>query len=286
MLSNRLELREQILCCDRCELHTTGPVPFTGPEDAAFAIVGEAPGASEAEQGKPFVGMSGKLLRESLVEAGLDPDQAFIFNTVSCYPKGPPQPPHTEACHPNFLAQLNLTTASCFLVLGSKAMEAFRPDLRISSARGHAFQQEGKVVFMAVHPAYALRRRGDVMATFKTDLSIFAQIVAEQKKNGTHSAVVKYGALRCVVCGQLEEDTESHYVEESGLFYCGRCSSSSLEARLSKRQVNAKIGVSTPVEAPAGQKPDIEPDTELSEELKKAVELVQLTFPGTEVVPA
>lgn len=82
----RLLLRERILDCTACDLHSTssGPVPFSGPAPASYAIVGEAPGAEEDLRGEPFLGKSGQLLRRMLEGAGLDPVEAFIANTVSC----------------------------------------------------------------------------------------------------------------------------------------------------------------------------------------------------------
>ena len=44
-------------------------------------LVGEAPGAEEEKEGKPFIGMSGKLLRKTLLEIEIEPDDVYITNT-------------------------------------------------------------------------------------------------------------------------------------------------------------------------------------------------------------
>src|SRR4051812_46186873 len=63
-----------------------GDVPVTGRP--RFVLVGEAPGATEDETGRPFVGRSGALLDLLLGEAGLDRGQAAGLNIVKCRPPG------------------------------------------------------------------------------------------------------------------------------------------------------------------------------------------------------
>ena len=59
-----------------------------GPRNAEIAIVGEAPGAQEDQQGKPFVGASGMLLSELLSNVGIVKSQCYITNTVKERPSG------------------------------------------------------------------------------------------------------------------------------------------------------------------------------------------------------
>lgn len=42
-----------------------------GPIEPELMIIGEAPGASEEEQGIPFVGVSGQILNDCLIKAGI-----------------------------------------------------------------------------------------------------------------------------------------------------------------------------------------------------------------------
>src|ERR1700692_5039246 len=77
--------------CTRCaELAATRKtVVFgAGNADADLMFVGEAPGASEDEQGLPFVGRAGKLLDTLLEEIGLDRKDVFVANTIKCRPPG------------------------------------------------------------------------------------------------------------------------------------------------------------------------------------------------------
>src|SRR6185312_14405912 len=87
----RREALKQVLAqargCTRCpELASTrkSVVFGAGNADAELMFVGEAPGASEDEQGLPFVGRAGKLLSQLLEEIGLSRDEVFIANTLKC----------------------------------------------------------------------------------------------------------------------------------------------------------------------------------------------------------
>jgi uracil-DNA glycosylase len=63
-------------------------VPPSGPRNAKVMLVGEAPGFHEEEQGRPFVGESGKLLRKMLRAAGLNFDDCFVTNVARVRPYG------------------------------------------------------------------------------------------------------------------------------------------------------------------------------------------------------
>jgi uracil-DNA glycosylase len=79
------ELLAQARACERCsELAATRKtVVFgAGNADAELMFVGEAPGASEDEQGLPFVGRAGKLLDQLLAEIGMARKQVFVANVL------------------------------------------------------------------------------------------------------------------------------------------------------------------------------------------------------------
>lgn len=63
-------------------------VPGFGPRDAKIVVVGEAPGAEEVKEGKPFVGKSGQLLRVFLLKAGIDPNEVYYTNLCKERPPG------------------------------------------------------------------------------------------------------------------------------------------------------------------------------------------------------
>lgn len=215
---NRLELRERILGCEACDLHATssGPVPFSGPTPADFAIVGEAPGADEDKGGEPFIGRAGQLLRHHLGEAGLDVARAFICNTVSCYPNGTPRPASIGACRQNLWDQLALARVSMILALGSVALASFRPDLRITMAHGQTFGlPDGRTVFTTFHPAAALRRT-DWEREMATDLLRFGAAVSQGSWTGLTVEL-------CAYCRQPEAEMAEIFFDRSGLPFCEKC---------------------------------------------------------------
>ena len=67
-----------------------GPIAYQLPEQPfnGLAIVGEAPGADEVKQGRPFVGRSGQLLNELLAEAGVGRAHALVANVFRYQPPG------------------------------------------------------------------------------------------------------------------------------------------------------------------------------------------------------
>jgi uracil-DNA glycosylase family 4 len=126
-------LLAQARSCTRCpELASTRKtVVFgAGNADADLMFVGEAPGASEDEQGLPFVGRAGKLLSQLLEEIGLDRDAVFIANTLKCRPPGnrDPQPIEIENCRSYLLRQVELIEPSIICSLGNFSTKLLRAD--------------------------------------------------------------------------------------------------------------------------------------------------------------
>jgi uracil-DNA glycosylase family 4 len=119
--------------CVRCpELAATRKtVVFgAGNADADLMFVGEAPGASEDEQGVPFVGRAGKLLETLLGEVGLQRSEVFIANTLMCRPPGnrDPLPIELENCHEYLLRKVELIEPTVICTLGNFSTKLLRGD--------------------------------------------------------------------------------------------------------------------------------------------------------------
>jgi uracil-DNA glycosylase len=119
--------------CQRCpELAATRKtVVFgAGNADADLMFIGEAPGASEDEQGVPFVGRAGKLLEKLLVEVGLERSEVFIGNTLQCRPPGnrDPLPTELENCHEYLLRKVELIQPTVICTLGNFSTKLLRGD--------------------------------------------------------------------------------------------------------------------------------------------------------------
>jgi uracil-DNA glycosylase family 4 len=136
-----------------------GDVPAAGRP--RFALVGEAPGATEDETGRPFVGRSGALLDELLAAAGLDRAQAAVLNVVKCRPPGNRTPKASEVarCSGWLRRQLELLDPPVVVALGLSAAKWFLgPRVVLAQAREQApFDWQGRALWPTYHPSAAVR---------------------------------------------------------------------------------------------------------------------------------
>ncbi len=135
-----------------------GDVPITGRP--RFALVGEAPGATEDETGRPFVGRSGVLLDQLLDEAGLDRAQAAVLNVVKCRPPGnrTPKAPEVARCSGWLRRQLELLDPPVVVALGLSAAKWFLgPRTVLAQVRARPHEIDGRAVWATYHPSAAIR---------------------------------------------------------------------------------------------------------------------------------
>ncbi len=133
----------------------------SGNPYARLIIVGEAPGASEDKEGKPFVGKSGRLLRELLIKAGFDIEEDIYFcNVIKSRPPRNRKPTTKEILihKPWLMQQINLIDPRMILLTGSTAMKAVL-DLNesITKLRGKWIKKNGKEYISIFHPSYLMR---------------------------------------------------------------------------------------------------------------------------------
>ena len=148
--------------CTRCPLYSTAlnPVPGEGNPDADFMVVGEAPGASEDETGRPFVGAAGQLLTKILGAIKLEREDVFIANVLKHRPPGNrnPLPEEVAACSPYLLRQIELVRPKVILALGTFAAQTLlATKLPISKLRGQVHRYHGVPLIVTYHPAALLR---------------------------------------------------------------------------------------------------------------------------------
>ena len=143
---------------ESCE-NATNMVPGEGSEAADVMIVGEAPGASEDAQGRPFVGRAGKLLDQLLAEAGMERGDVFITNVVKARPPGNRDPKRAEVEHwmPVLEEQLALVSPRLVVPLGRHALAHFAPGAKISQVHGTLLLERDRALYPLYHPAAALR---------------------------------------------------------------------------------------------------------------------------------
>jgi DNA polymerase len=123
-------------------------------------FIGEAPGADEDEQGRPFVGRAGQLLRKLIQHIRLEEGEYFIGNVLKCRPPGnrDPEPLEIEACKPWLHAQIAVIKPLVIMPLGRFSMSLLLdPKMQIGKVRGTVIEREGQVFMPTYHPAAILR---------------------------------------------------------------------------------------------------------------------------------
>ncbi len=158
------KLHAAIRRCNNCGLcaSATHHVVGEGPADAALMLVGEAPGAQEDKQGRPFVGPSGHLLTRLLERAGVDRKDVFITSVVKCRPPGNRDPLQAElaACAEHLRDQLAIIRPKVICTLGRFAAQTLI-DKKLSITREHGQPRriEGTLFIPLYHPAAALHQQ-------------------------------------------------------------------------------------------------------------------------------
>lgn len=156
------EIARAVAECRRCPLYATAtnPVPGDGSAEADFMCVGEAPGANEDEQGKPFVGQAGQLLTKILAAIDLRREDVFIANVLKHRPPGNrnPLPDEVIACTPYLVRQIELVRPKVILALGTFAAQTLlETKLTIGKLRGQVHRYYGVPLIVTYHPAALLR---------------------------------------------------------------------------------------------------------------------------------
>jgi uracil-DNA glycosylase family 4 len=155
----RQEIRSHRGCgFEPCET-ATNMVPGEGSAPAVVMLVGEAPGATEDVEGRPFCGPAGRLLDELLAEAGLAREQIYLTNVVKARPPRNRDPLPAEVAHwmPWLEAELALVQPSLVVPLGRHALAHFTDGLKISDVHGTEITARGRALFPMYHPAAGLR---------------------------------------------------------------------------------------------------------------------------------
>jgi uracil-DNA glycosylase len=156
------EVAEAVRICQHCRLFKTAQhgVPGEGNPDADFVCVGEAPGATEDETGRPFVGQAGQLLTKILAAINLSREDVFICNVIKHRPPANrnPAPDEIAACSPYLIRQLELIRPKVILALGTFAAQTLlETKLAIGKLRGQVHRYHGIPLVVTYHPAALLR---------------------------------------------------------------------------------------------------------------------------------
>jgi DNA polymerase len=162
------KIADQVAKCKKCDLASTrtNPVPGEGNSDAMVVFVGEAPGADEDAQGRPFVGRAGQLLEKIINAMGLKRSDVYICNILKSRPpeNRDPKPDEINACLPYLQSQLEIIEPEIIVALGAHAARTLLDTNKpIGQLRGqfHEYNiglDHPPIKLMATyHPAYLLR---------------------------------------------------------------------------------------------------------------------------------
>ncbi len=190
---------KEISECKKCPLHKyrKNVVPGEGPLNAEIMFIGEAPGASEDEQGRPFVGAAGKLLTELLEKNGIKRTSVYITNIIKCRPPGNRDPEEKEinACLPYLIKQISIIKPKIIVTLGRHAGRI------IFKLMGKNFQSMSKehgklvkgviehiglnvIVIPTYHPAAALYKP-DIRRIIEEDFKIIRNSITSREGRKT-----------------------------------------------------------------------------------------------------
>ena len=153
---------ELIAGCRKCALCQTRSrtVPGEGDPAARLMLVGEGPGATEDQTGRPFVGQAGLLLDKILEAIECPRPTTYIANIVKCRPpqNRKPLPDEMASCLPYLHRQVALVKPKVLIALGSTAAEGMLGVKKsLGELRGKVHRWNGIPLVVTYHPAALLR---------------------------------------------------------------------------------------------------------------------------------
>jgi DNA polymerase len=180
------EIQASVGDCLRCPLHQgrTNIVHTEGNRKARLMFVGEAPGADEDIQARPFVGRAGQLLTKIIEAIGFKREEVLIGNVNRCRPPGNRAPTTDEAemCKPFLLREIAAVQPDVIVVLGNTAMKNLLDTKEgITKLRGNFQDYKGIKVMPTFHPAYLLRDPSKKKETWE-DLKKVRDFLDEQSR--------------------------------------------------------------------------------------------------------
>jgi len=163
-------LKNEVISCKKCKLWKTrkNAVPGSGNPKSKIMFIGEAPGATEDEEGKPFVGSAGKLLTRLIQEVlGMGREEVYITNLVKCRPPNnrDPEPDEIISCKDYLEREIMIIKPKIIVTLGNHSTSYIfkKANLRFTSitrVRGKKYDIEifgiKIILFPTYHPAAAL----------------------------------------------------------------------------------------------------------------------------------
>lgn len=161
--------------CGSCGLFKTCRSPkivVDGRGAEQVLVVGEAPGVTEDEEGKPFIGKAGQYLRQALNGIGVSLTRdAWATNALICRPpnNATPKAKQIDFCRPNLLRAIEENQPRVILTLGRAALASVVGPYWSSDVGtmerwvGWKIPLEKHWVVATYHPSYLLRSKNQLL---------------------------------------------------------------------------------------------------------------------------
>jgi uracil-DNA glycosylase len=189
------ELERAVREFDGCALRETAMnLCFAdGPADAEVMFIGEAPGAEEDRQGRPFCGPSGRLLDRMLAAIGLDRSEVYITNVIYWRPPGNRTPTAAEVavCSAFLERQIALLDPRLIVFVGgiaARALLGVKEGVTKLRGRGYEYRPPdgGRTIpaMVLFHPAYLLRQPAQKRLAWRDMLALKLQLERLREEEG------------------------------------------------------------------------------------------------------
>lgn len=212
-------LRREVATCTTCPLHETRQKVAVdrGTVGAKLAIIGEAPGEREDEEGSCFIGPAGEELDRLLRKARIPSRDYIIFNILKCRPPGNRFPGDSGSAVDGrcvhtciekwFDLQFRILAPKVVVLVGRRALEwtlyrKFQDCPPMGVAAGKWFlsgEYPGVDFFAMYHTSYLLRTEqhepelhADALAAAQKTLRAASDALTGQKPRG--KPIVLHGA--------------------------------------------------------------------------------------------
>lgn len=146
--------------CKRCKLHEGCVTPFmesAGSDEPLVLVVGEMPNSNDDFMGKPFTGELGDLVRDTLEDAGFDPDTIRYTNVARCFPDDTKlSKRHINLCKHFVVEEIQDFQPSLVFLLGGGPLNALLGQSSISQWNGVVVERDEAIYVPLYHPNYVM----------------------------------------------------------------------------------------------------------------------------------
>lgn len=168
-----------------------------GLSNAAIVLIGEAPGAEEEREGRPFVGDSGRELNNYLLRVGLLRSNIYITNVLKCRPPGnrDPKKSEIESCFPLLFEELTNIRPRIIITAGRVSTRLLLGDVDMENVHGIPFWTETindlplgfrAVVVPVYHPARGLHDSTNMSVIMADFMAVRETIDGKLKPRDIH----------------------------------------------------------------------------------------------------